>query len=133
MSNTWRRWTGTVLIVPLLVGIGRAAVLHVPGDYAGIQSAIDHSNNGDVILVNPGVYSENINFKGKTITVSSTNATDPTVVNNTVIRGVGQRSVVTFTNGETSSSILTGFTISGGYGTVNATFGTNIYWGAGIY
>ena len=38
-----------------------------------IQYAINHTNtnNGDVILVGPGVYAENINFRGKNIIVGS--------------------------------------------------------------
>jgi hypothetical protein len=116
-----------------MCSLGHAAVLHVPGDYTAIQNAIDHSANGDVILVNPGVYNENINFKGKAITVSSTNVADAGVVGSTIIHAVGRASVVTFATGETSNSILAGFTITGGYGTVNVDFGTNIFWGAGIY
>lgn len=133
MSNPCLRGIAPVLIVVLLSSIGQAAVLHVPGDYTGIQKAIDASKSGDVILVSPGVYFENINFKGKAITVSSTNAADPGVVKNTVLHGVGKSSVVSFSTGEASNSILAGFTITGGYGTVNAPFGTNIFWGAGIY
>jgi len=122
-----------VMTVSWLVPAAVAAVRHVPGDYAGIQNAIDNSSDSDVILVSPGVYYENINFNGKAITLSSTNPADLNVVSNTVIHGDGQSSVVTFATGETTNSVLTGFTITGGYGTVNAMFGTNIYWGAGIY
>src|SRR3954465_11717308 len=106
MCNTWCRGSFAVLIVAFMCSMGRAAVLHVPGDYSAIQSAIDNSANGDVILVNPGVYNESIIFKGKAITISSTNVADPGVVGSTVIHAAGRTSVVTFTNGETSNSIL---------------------------
>src|SRR2546425_830321 len=119
-----------VLIVAISSASGRAAVLHVPGDFPAIQSAINNSQNGDVILVSPGVYNENINFRGKAITLTSTNAGDPNVVRSTIIHAVGHSSVVTFASGETSNSILAGFTITGGYGTLNAALATNIYWGA---
>jgi hypothetical protein len=127
------RRSAAALIVSLLPFTGFAAVLNVPGNYPLIQTAIDNSKNGDVILVSPGVYSENINFKGKAITVASTNVSDPAVVANTIIHGVGHSSVVTFSSGEKSNSILAGLTITGGYGTVNASIATNIYWGGGIY
>ena len=108
-------------------------MLHVPGDYTTIQNAIDHAQPGDAILVNPGVYYEDINFKGKALTLTSTNPANMSVVQSTIIHAVGHSSAVTFTNGETSNSVLAGFTITGGYGTVNPAFGTNIFWGAGIY
>jgi len=122
-----------VLIASVLASVAPAAVLRVPGDYAAIQLAIDASRNGDVIQVSPGTYSGNINFKGKAITVSSTNVFDPNVVKSTIIRGVGRSSVVTFATGERSNSILAGFTITGGYGTLNPALATNVYWGGGIY
>ncbi len=133
MSTTWRRAIVAAGIVTFMSATGQAAVLHVPGDYTRIQSAIDAGHNGDVILVTPGVYTENINFKGKAVTLCSTNPADPNVVKSTIIRAAGQSSVVSFVSGETSNSILAGFTITGGYGTVNPAFGTSIYWGAGIY
>ena len=110
-----------------------AAVLHVPGDFPHIQTAINAGTNGDVILVSPGVYIENINFKGKALTLTSTNPADPSVVRATVIRASGQSSAVSFATGETTNSVITGFTITGGYGSVNSAFGTSIYWGGGIY
>lgn len=133
ISVIWFRAIAAVLIVTFLSSIGQAAVRHVPGDYAGIQNAINACTNGDVVLVSPGAYYENINFSGKAITVTSANPADPNVVNETIIHAVGQRSVVSFTSGETSTSVLTGFTITGGYGTANAINGYDSYWGAGIY
>jgi len=105
----------------------------VPADYATIQQAIDGSNDGDVIIVEAGTYHENINFSGKNIILTSTDPNDPVIVAATIIDGNGQGSVVTFENGETSEAVLAGFTITGGYGTVNLLFGEGIVWGAGIY
>ena len=133
MSKAYLRGLVATLIVVFLSPLARAAVRQVPGGYPAIQNAIDASTSGDVILVSPGVYNENINFRGKAITVSSTNPADPNVVSNTVIHAVAKRSAVTFANRETPRSVLTGFTITGGYGTVNSTFDNTVYWGGGIY
>jgi len=107
----------------------------VPSDYVTIQYAINQSDNGDVIIVDPGVYLENINFLGKNITVTGTDPENPDIVATTIIDGYRAGSVVTFNSGESAEAVLTGFTITGGFGTKDNTFGEEnfIYWGAGIY
>ncbi|MBN1806138.1 MAG: right-handed parallel beta-helix repeat-containing protein [Sedimentisphaerales bacterium] len=107
----------------------------VPGDYPSIQLAIRESNDGDIIIVNPGTYYETVNFSGKNIILTSTNPNDPDIVAETIIDADGDGSTVTFENGETSEAVLTGFTITGGFGTSNDSLspGTRILWGAGIY
>jgi len=46
--------------------------------YATIQAGVDAARNGDIVVVWPGVYEEQIRFKGRAITVQS--ATDAAVV-----------------------------------------------------
>ncbi len=99
--------------------------IYVPGDYATIQEAINVALNGNTILVDEDTYYENINFKGKAITVASHFLTDgdSTHIENTIIDGSqptnpDTASVVCFFNGEDSTSVLCGFTIRGGTGTV---------------
>jgi len=36
-------------------------MIHVPGDFAGVQEAIDAANPGDLIVVDGGIYRENVN------------------------------------------------------------------------
>lgn len=103
------------------------------GDYTTIQAAIDDANNGDIVQVTPGAYAENINFLGKSITVTGTNPENPGIVAGTIIDANGHSSVVTFDHHETNDAVLTGFTITGGIGTFVLTAAdTNMYWGAGI-
>jgi len=117
----------------IVVSTCLAADRLVPTEYATIQGAIDAAGAGDMVIVDPCTYHENINFNGKNITVTSTNPDDPRVVGNTIIWGDGTTSVVTFANGEGPDAVISGFTITGGYGTVNAIYADNYYWGAGIY
>jgi hypothetical protein len=105
----------------------------VPADYNTIQIAIDSSSNGDIVLVDEGVYYENINYKGKAITVASHFIIDSleSIIWNTVIKGCqpsnpDSGSVVYFISGEDTNSILIGFTITGGTGQQNIS-------GGGIY
>jgi parallel beta-helix repeat protein len=85
----------------------------VPAEYSTIQGAIFIAQNGDVVVVAPGHYSEAIDFKGKAITVRSTDPTDAAVVAATVIDAHGGAAAVVCKTGEGGGSVLTGFTITG--------------------
>ena len=116
--------------------------IKVPEDYTTIQAAIDASTNGDIILVSENTYYENITFKGKAITVASYYLVDgiETHISQTIIDGSqpvnpDSGSVVSFIAGEDTNSVLCGFTIRGGTGTVTdqGFYGTNDRIGGGIY
>ncbi len=57
-----------------------AAEYNVPEDFPTIQSAINEALSGDVILVAPGSYPENLNFTGKAISLQSTDGPESTVI-----------------------------------------------------
>lgn len=79
-----------------------------------LQARIDAALNGDTLVVQPGVYEGRLYFKGKNITLTSTNPQDPNIVASTIIRGRGIGPVVTFQGTETPDCVLQGFTIEGG-------------------
>ncbi|MCP4710890.1 MAG: hypothetical protein GY869_19890, partial [Planctomycetes bacterium] len=95
-----------------------------PADFDTIQAAIDAAGTDDEIIVAKGTYPETIDFKGKIVTVHSTDINDPNVVAATIIDATGlSSSVIRFVNGEGPEVVLGGFTITGG----NAIDGGGLY------
>ncbi|HSK81339.1 MAG TPA: right-handed parallel beta-helix repeat-containing protein [Thermoanaerobaculia bacterium] len=94
----------TVLALP-----AGAATINVPGEQPTIQAAINAAVAGDVVVVAPGTYQENVNFGGKAITVRSSSG--PAV---TIVDGQQLGPVVTFATGEGRGSVLRGFTLKNG-------------------
>lgn len=113
-----------VLAVGLLGNEVSGRVITVPSDYATIQAAIDAAANGDEIVVLPWVYQESVNFRGKNIVLRSTDPTSSSVVANTVIQGGWEGPTVAFSGTESSSCVLAGFTITGGFASGIAGHGT---------
>ena len=113
------------LIFALAAAINsRATILTVPGSFPSIQQAINASSNGDTIAVSPGTWHENINFRGKKVLLTSLYylASDTSYMLTTVINGSSPvhpdtASCVIFNSGEDTTSVLQGFTITGGTGT----------------
>jgi hypothetical protein len=101
-----------------------SATLKVPSQYSKIQLAINAAVNGDTVLVSPGTYFENIRFRGKKIIVSSLFLTTgnysyitSTTINGSTPSNPDTGSCVIFVNGEDSTSVIEGFTLTGGTGT----------------
>lgn len=101
---------------------GAQAVLRVPGHYKTIQAAIDQARDRDTILVSPGTYRENIDFKGKAVLLKSTSGAAVTTLD-----GSRMGSVVTFRTGEPKEAILDGFTVTNGSVTQYPPMGAGIY------
>ena len=113
------------------ISLLNAAIINVPDDQPTIQEGIDFSADGDTVLVQPGIYFENINYSGKNISVASLYLTtqDTSYISQTVLDGNENGSVVTFENGENSSAVLCGLTIQNGTGKIVYTY----LLGGGIY
>ncbi|HEV2437412.1 MAG TPA: choice-of-anchor Q domain-containing protein [Verrucomicrobiae bacterium] len=126
-------------------GAVQANQLLVPADYPTVQAAINAANAGDTVLVSPGTYYENLDFKGKAITVASADGPQTTIID-----GSHAGAVVNFSSVEGPDSVIRGFTIQDGYSSwgsgislfvASPTIVSNIiqyndevigYWGAGI-
>lgn len=94
-------------------------------EYQCIQKAIDAARPGDVIVVLPGIYRENIDFKGKAITVTSAYGPELTVID----AGMAG-SAAAFQTGEGADSILEGFTLTNGCGTLTT---VGPFFGGGVF
>lgn len=80
--------------------------------YAKIQDAIEAAVNGDEVVVEAGIYLENLNFMGKEIQLKSAAGAE-----NTIIDGASKGTVVSFARGEPAGALLEGFTVKNGVGT----------------
>ena len=88
-------------------------VVHVPGDYATIQAAINASIDGDTVLVADGTYTgagnKDLDYGGRAIVVKSENGAD-----NCIIDCEDDGRGFYFHSGEDSNSVLEGFKIING-------------------
>ncbi len=129
-AATRRRAPWPAVLVALLVTCppALADTVHVDGSNPGcpgtgtlvdpfcsIQDAVDAALPGDTVLVAAGTYAELLDFGGKAIALRSADGPATTIVAPTFpLEG----SVVSFANGEGPGSVLEGFTLRGGDGTV---------------
>ena len=114
----------TLLIVIALFPVLSATIWQVPEGTPTIQDGINAAADSDTVLVAEGTYYENIDFNGKAITVASHFLMDgdESHIENTIINGsewdYPNKSVVYFTSEEDTTSVLCGFTLTEGAGTV---------------
>jgi hypothetical protein len=112
------------ILILLTVGQIPARIINVPQEYGSISTAVTLATGGDTILVAPGFYQENILIYNKKIVLASNFLLDSlaATVSQTVINGSSpadpdRGSVVTISGSGSSGTMLTGFTLTGGFGT----------------
>ncbi|MFO7896649.1 MAG: right-handed parallel beta-helix repeat-containing protein [Candidatus Cloacimonadales bacterium] len=100
------------------------AIINIPEDYTSIQAGINATAPGDTVLVQPGIYCENLLIDDHEITLASLYLTtaDSSYIDQTVIDGNGMDSVVRMNNIEGEAEIC-GFNITNGIS----------YAGGGVY
>lgn len=103
-----------------------------PGTFPTIQQAIDDSDtdNGDIISIVDGTYYENVDFKGKTLSLRAAAAA------NVIIDGDGKGSCIKMEN-LTGANLVQNITLQNGIGTIasvdNDCYGYYGYHGGGLF
>jgi len=85
------------------------ALIFVPRQQETIQGAVNAAQNGDTVLVFPGIYQENVEFQGRRILLLGVGGPRLTIIN-----GNGEGACIWIHRGEGSGSIVAGFTLTGG-------------------
>jgi hypothetical protein len=137
-ATSGQHMSKALILISLIcfIGLLYANTLTVNHDgsaqYTTIQSAINASANGDIVLVYPGTYYENVDYNGKEISLESLEATtnDTTYISTTIIDGNNTGCCVRFHNAEQNAT-LRGFTLTHGIG--YPVFGDNQRRGGGVY
>ena len=79
-----------------------------------ISEAVRVAIPGGTVTVAPGTYRERVSFGGKTLSLTGTDPSSPSVSAATIIDGGSAGPVVSFVGGESAETLLSGFTITGG-------------------
>ncbi|MDX9905264.1 MAG: DUF1565 domain-containing protein [Bacteroidales bacterium] len=104
------------------------------GDFTIIQDAVDIANDGDTVIVYPGVYFENVDLTEKGIVLASTwiLSGQDSLVHQTIIDGNQLGSCINTESGSEWSEII-GFTLQHGVGTKHNELQPEMYgYGGGI-
>jgi hypothetical protein len=125
VSGLLLAWSWNVVWISEPAGSTRHVIQGLGSTIGVIQSQIDSAADGDTILVGPGTYFENIDFQGKNICLRSISGAASTILDGSNAR----EPVITCRSGESSLTLIQGFTITGGFGHEEL---NNSSWGGGI-
>ena len=108
--------TCTIVIMNMsLVLSPWARTWQIPGDWSLIQEAMVASQDGDTLLVASGLHTGPVDFLGKAVLLRA--ASGPAL---TTLHADSSGALVRFVSGEGPGSVLEGFTVTGGQGTLES-------------
>ena len=110
----------TIILLFMIIIVSsclQSTIINIPSNQPTIQAGINASVNGDTVLVHPGTYYENIDYLGKSITVSSLEMTtgNESYIASTIINGNQSGSCVRIAD-DITNAVLRGFSITNGSG-----------------
>ncbi|HMQ51169.1 MAG TPA: right-handed parallel beta-helix repeat-containing protein [Anaerolineae bacterium] len=96
--------------------------IRVPQDQPTIQAGLDAAQDGDLVLVSPGTYAEQLVMSAKTVTLASEFYTtgDVNDIDQTIIDGQGGPAVIEVAKSVGPETKITGFTIQNGSDGISA-------------
>jgi hypothetical protein len=120
----WRRIISTTVVVLFAFGpsVSSAKTIYVDdngkADFRTIQAGINAAHAGDIVLVGPGTYvgqgNRDIDLRGMSLVVRSEHGAETCIIDCQGSATEPHRGFY-FHNGEDTSSVVQGFTITGGY------------------
>ncbi|MCH2138772.1 MAG: hypothetical protein MK074_06950, partial [Phycisphaerales bacterium] len=108
LAHEWRAAGGWSTWIDRAQVVANAPV-HVPGDYATIQAAIDDVPNGFTIIVAPGTYTEQLELSGRSLVLMGSGPAD------TVLDAANGGLAISLEE-TTTGMVIEGFTITRGSG-----------------
>jgi len=100
-------------LISLSVADGGIDNINTGLTYGSLQFAVNDANDGDEILIQPGVYHESVYFLDKRLTLRSIDPNDPNLAASTVVNGYHRGSAVTTSGTGDEPCVLAGLTIIG--------------------
>ena len=116
LSNSRLFFVAIIFFIINMTSYVEATIINVPDDFTAIQDGINATSDGDTVLVQPGIYYENLHFGGHNTALASLYLTtgDTFYISQTIIDGDSAGTVILFDYGEDRSAMVTGFTIRNG-------------------
>ncbi len=103
------------------------STVNVPHDYSTIQSAINATATGDTILVEAGVYPENLDLQSKGLTIQALDGPETTIISG------GGNNTILLLDATPAGTVVDGFTLTGGTGRPSPSSYGFDYYGGGAH